>query len=162
VAGRLDLRQSGGYFWLYIASSAIGLGAVAVAFTFRPPEPTGLPHAQSCGRGLAAPGHCRHGGGGGLMPVHRQRSPRHDLRRPRALHPARIRRFHGRSLGPRVGPAIQVKEGIAKHPVSDSATDIVGRLELMDAAGVEKQVLSPHRHRICPTNRNASTRCTAQ
>jgi MFS family permease len=29
----------GGYFWLYIASCAIGLGAVAIAFTFRPPQP---------------------------------------------------------------------------------------------------------------------------
>jgi MFS family permease len=28
----------GGYFWLYIASCAIGLGAVAIAFTFRPPD----------------------------------------------------------------------------------------------------------------------------
>jgi MFS family permease len=27
----------GGYFWLYIASSAIGLGAAVIAFTFRPP-----------------------------------------------------------------------------------------------------------------------------
>ena len=27
----------GGYFWLYVASCAIGLGAVAIAFTFRPP-----------------------------------------------------------------------------------------------------------------------------
>ena len=53
--------------------------------------------------------------------------------------------FMGDRWGPRVGPAVKVKEGIAKHPVSDSATDIVGRLELMDAAGVEKQVLSPHR-----------------
>jgi MFS family permease len=29
----------GNYFWLYIASSAIGIGAVAIAVTFRPPEP---------------------------------------------------------------------------------------------------------------------------
>jgi MFS family permease len=28
----------GGYFWLYIASCAIGLGGMAIAFTFRPPE----------------------------------------------------------------------------------------------------------------------------
>ena len=28
----------GGYFWLYIASCAVGLGAVAIAFTFRPPR----------------------------------------------------------------------------------------------------------------------------
>ncbi len=29
----------GGYFWLYITSCAIGIGAVAIAATFRPPEP---------------------------------------------------------------------------------------------------------------------------
>jgi MFS family permease len=28
----------GGYFWLYIASCAVGLGAVAIACTFRPPR----------------------------------------------------------------------------------------------------------------------------
>ena len=28
----------GSYFWLYIGSFGIGLGAVAIAFTFRPPE----------------------------------------------------------------------------------------------------------------------------
>jgi MFS family permease len=35
----------GGYFWLYIGSFGIGLGAVAIAFTFRPPhrEPAALP-----------------------------------------------------------------------------------------------------------------------
>jgi MFS family permease len=35
----------GGYFWLYIGSFGIGLGAVALAFTFRPPrrEPAALP-----------------------------------------------------------------------------------------------------------------------
>jgi len=36
----------GSYFWLYIASCGIGLGAVAIAFTFRPPQPR---------RSLAAP-----------------------------------------------------------------------------------------------------------
>ena len=29
----------GSYFWLYMSSFAIGLGAVAIAFTFRPPRP---------------------------------------------------------------------------------------------------------------------------
>jgi len=29
----------GSYFWLFIGSSAIGLGAVAIALTFRPPAP---------------------------------------------------------------------------------------------------------------------------
>jgi MFS family permease len=35
----------GSYFWLYIGSFGIGLGAVAIAFTFRPPRqvPFGLP-----------------------------------------------------------------------------------------------------------------------
>lgn len=28
----------GGYFWLCVASCAVGLGAVAIAFTFRPPR----------------------------------------------------------------------------------------------------------------------------
>jgi 6-methylsalicylate decarboxylase len=40
--------------------------------------------------------------------------------------------------------------GIARHPVPDSATDIRGLLELMDAAGVEKQILSPHRQPYLP------------
>jgi hypothetical protein len=39
---------------------------------------------------------------------------------------------------------LPVKTGIARHPVSDSADDIQGRFELMDSAGVEKQVLSPN------------------
>ena len=46
VGRRLDLRQFGGYFWLYIASFAIGLGGVAIAFTFRPPEPPRAPAAE--------------------------------------------------------------------------------------------------------------------
>jgi MFS family permease len=29
----------GGYGWLYIGSSAIGVGAIAIALTFRPPRP---------------------------------------------------------------------------------------------------------------------------
>jgi MFS family permease len=35
----------GGYFWLYMGSFGIGLGAVAIAFTFRPPrrQPVALP-----------------------------------------------------------------------------------------------------------------------
>jgi MFS family permease len=32
----------GSYFWLYIASFGIGLGAVAIAFTFRPPSEISL------------------------------------------------------------------------------------------------------------------------
>jgi len=55
-------------------------------------------------------------------------------------------------MGDRFGPAISVPKptGIARHPVSDSAADIQGRLELMDAAGVEKQILSPHRQPYLP------------
>jgi MFS family permease len=33
----------GSYFWLYIGSFGIGLGAVAIAFTFRPPREISLP-----------------------------------------------------------------------------------------------------------------------
>ena len=35
----------GSYFWLYMGSFGIGLGAVAIAFTFRPPRrlPAALP-----------------------------------------------------------------------------------------------------------------------
>ena len=38
-AGGWIYDNLGGYFWLYIASCAIGLGAVAIACTFRPPQP---------------------------------------------------------------------------------------------------------------------------
>jgi hypothetical protein len=37
VVGGWLYDSFGSYFWLFIASSAIGLGAVAIAFTFRPP-----------------------------------------------------------------------------------------------------------------------------
>ncbi len=62
--------------------------------------------------------------------------------------PKNFSELMGDRFPPRVG--VRVKAGIAKHPVSDSAGDIVGRLELMDAAGVEKQVLSPHRPPYLP------------
>ena len=45
--------------------------------------------------------------------------------------PQKFGDFMGDRWGPRVGPTVQVKQGIAKHPVSDSIADIVGRLELM-------------------------------
>ncbi|HKC96756.1 MAG TPA: MFS transporter [Methylomirabilota bacterium] len=44
-AGGLFYDTLGGYFWLYVGSFGIGLGAVAIAFTFRPPRraPAALP-----------------------------------------------------------------------------------------------------------------------
>jgi len=44
-AGGLFYDTLGGYFWLYMGSFGIGLGAVAIAFTFRPPrrQPAALP-----------------------------------------------------------------------------------------------------------------------
>jgi len=45
VAGGWLYDTFGGYFWLYMGSFGIGLGAVAIAITFRPPRPmtVGLP-----------------------------------------------------------------------------------------------------------------------
>jgi MFS family permease len=45
LAGGLLYDASGSYAWLFIASCGIGLGAVAIAFTFRPPRslPAALP-----------------------------------------------------------------------------------------------------------------------
>jgi MFS family permease len=40
-AGGWLYDASGGYFWLFIGSFGIGLGAVAIALTFRPPRPLG-------------------------------------------------------------------------------------------------------------------------
>ena len=40
-AGGWIYDNLGGYFWLYIASCAVGLGAVAIACTFRPPRAIG-------------------------------------------------------------------------------------------------------------------------
>jgi MFS family permease len=39
VAGGWLYDTLGSYFWLYMGSFGIGLGAVAIAFTFRPPRP---------------------------------------------------------------------------------------------------------------------------
>ena len=50
--------------------------------------------------------------------------------------------FMGDRFPPRVG--VPVKNGIARHPFSDSQDDIQGRFELMDRAGVGMQILSPH------------------
>src|SRR3974377_1376944 len=49
-------------------------------------------------------------------------------------------------MGDRFLPRFGVpgRRAIAPHPVSDWPEDISGRLQLMDAAGVERQVLSPH------------------
>ena len=62
--------------------------------------------------------------------------------------PRAFSEFMGERFPPRVG--VPVKTGIARHPLSDSAEDIAGRLEWMDAAGVERQVLSPHRPPYLP------------
>jgi MFS family permease len=45
LAGGWLYDAFGTYAWLFIGSSAIGLGAVAIAFTFRPPRslPAALP-----------------------------------------------------------------------------------------------------------------------
>ena len=45
VAGGWLYDAFGSYFWLFIGSFGIGLGAVAIAFTFRPPSrlPAALP-----------------------------------------------------------------------------------------------------------------------
>src|SRR6185312_6906602 len=56
--------------------------------------------------------------------------------------------FMGDRFSPRIG--VGTPTGIAKHPVSDSPIDIQGRLELMDAAGVGMQILSPHRPPYLP------------
>lgn len=55
-------------------------------------------------------------------------------------------------MGDRFPPAVgqPQKLGLARHPLSDSPSDIEGRFELMDAAGVEKQILSPHRPPYLP------------
>ena len=42
-AGGFIFDTFGSYFWLFLASSAIGLGAVAIALTFRPPQPAAMP-----------------------------------------------------------------------------------------------------------------------
>jgi MFS family permease len=49
-AGGWIYDNLGGYFWLYVASCAVGLGAVSIAFTFRPPSEAGAQVA----RGIAA------------------------------------------------------------------------------------------------------------
>jgi len=56
--------------------------------------------------------------------------------------------FMGDRFPPRVG--VRGKVGIARHPVSDAQEDIRGRIELMDRAGVGKQILSPHRPPYLP------------
>jgi MFS family permease len=48
-AGGWIYDNLGGYFWLYIASCAIGLGAVAIAATFRPPEARALQPSLAVG-----------------------------------------------------------------------------------------------------------------
>src|SRR5580698_9340134 len=62
--------------------------------------------------------------------------------------PAAFSAFMQDRFPPRVG--VPDKKGIARHPVSDSPPDIHGRFELMDAAGVERQIVSPHRQPYLP------------
>jgi predicted TIM-barrel fold metal-dependent hydrolase len=62
--------------------------------------------------------------------------------------PKQYSEFMGERFPPVVGRANPV--GIARHPVSDSGADIQGRFELMDAAGVETQILSTHRQPYLP------------
>jgi MFS family permease len=49
VVGGWLYDSFGSYFWLFVASCAIGLGAVAIAFSFRPPTtaPVGLPSPRA-------------------------------------------------------------------------------------------------------------------
>jgi MFS family permease len=42
LAGGWVYDALGGYAWLFIASCAIGVGAIAIALTFRPPRPLGV------------------------------------------------------------------------------------------------------------------------
>jgi len=43
VAGGWRYDAFGSYFWMFVGSVGIGLGAVALAFTFRPPRALGAP-----------------------------------------------------------------------------------------------------------------------
>jgi MFS family permease len=43
VAGGWLYDTFGSYFWLYLGSFGIGMGAVAIALTFRPPRPVSGP-----------------------------------------------------------------------------------------------------------------------
>jgi MFS family permease len=45
VAGGFFYDSFGSYFWLFAGSAGIGLGAVAIAATFRPPQPVQVPLA---------------------------------------------------------------------------------------------------------------------
>jgi MFS family permease len=45
-AGGYVFDHFGGYWWLYIGSCAIGLGAAAIAWSFRPPQTEPVPHLR--------------------------------------------------------------------------------------------------------------------
>jgi predicted TIM-barrel fold metal-dependent hydrolase len=68
------------------------------------------------------------------------------------VHAHYVPRAFSDLMGDRFPPRISAPQpaGISKHPVSDTPADIQGRLELMDAAGVETQILSPHRPPYLP------------
>ena len=51
----------GSYFWLYIGSFAVGLGAAAIALTFRPPRELSLaPPSERHAKRVARRGRFRH------------------------------------------------------------------------------------------------------
>ena len=56
------------------------------------------------------------------------------------VHAHYIPKRFGDFMGDRFTPAVGVPnpEGIARFPVSDSAADIQGRLDLMDAADIDR------------------------
>jgi MFS family permease len=45
-AGGFAFDHLGGYWWLYIGSCAVGIGAAVIAFTFRPPDATPVPRLR--------------------------------------------------------------------------------------------------------------------
>jgi len=45
-AGGFAFDHLGGYWWLYIGSCAVGIGAAAIAFTFRPPNTVPVPRLR--------------------------------------------------------------------------------------------------------------------
>jgi hypothetical protein len=65
------------------------------------------------------------------------------------VHAHYIPKNYSELMGDRFPPRVGApgKKGIARHPVSDSPTDITGRLELMEAAGVDR-ILHHNAHQL--------------